>query len=335
MKEYLNTLFSGKSLNRISAENAMDIIIENQASTEQISAFLGAVSAKGFNVDEIVGFVKSIRKHSIKIEVTNEYMIDVCGTGGDNKDTFNISTAVAFVVAGAGIPVAKHGNGAVSSKSGSIDVLRKLGVNVDLSAQEIINSIEKNNLAFIFAPLFNPAMKNVAGIRKSIGVKTVFNILGPLCNPANVKKQIVGVYDYNLTEVIAEAMLELDFKEAMVVSSLDGMDEISLSAKTRISHLKNNKVYDYYVTPEDFGLEYSDIDQLKGGDSTENSQIVENILKGEKSIKRNAVLINAATALQLTGLINDFKTGIKIAEESIDSGKAYQKLQALKEYSLV
>jgi anthranilate phosphoribosyltransferase len=334
MKEYLDIVFSGKILNKNDSEKVMDIIINNQASNEQISAFLGAISSRGFNVDEIVGFVKSIRKHSIKIDIDNPYLIDVCGTGGDNKDTFNISTAVAFVVSGAGIPVAKHGNGAVSSKSGSIDVLKKLGINVELNSTQIIDSIHRNELAFIFAPLFNPAMKNVGGIRKSIGVKTIFNILGPLCNPANVKKQIIGVYDHKLVNIIAEAMLQLDYKEAMIISSLDGMDEISLSDKTHVCHLKNNKLNDFYLTPEDFGLKTQSIENFNGGDSKKNAEIIESILKGEKSPNRDIVLANSALALQLTGL-NDLQTSIKVAENSIDSGKAYKKLQDLKEFCYV
>lgn len=330
MKEYLNKVFSGEKLNKLESENVMDIIINNQANNEQVSAFLGAISSRGVSSKEIVGFVKSIRKHSIKINLDNPYLIDVCGTGGDNKDTFNISTAVAFVVAGAGIPVIKHGNSAVSSKSGSIDVLRRLGVNVELKESEIIDSIDKNNLSFIFAPLFNPAMKNVASIRKSIGVKTVFNILGPLCNPANVKKQIIGVYDHKLINVIAEAMLELDYTEAFIISSIDGMDEFSLSDKTKVCHLKNNKINEYYLSPEDLGFNTQSIDNFNGGDSQKNSEIIESILKGEKSSYRDIVIANSAIALQLTGL-NDLETAVKIAENSIDSGKAFSKLESLRE----
>lgn len=333
MKEYLNTVFSGKSLNKLEAREAMDTIIRGNVSSEQISAFLGAIRARGESVNEIVGFVHSIMNSAIKIE-TNQpnHIIDVCGTGGDNNNTFNVSTAVAFVVAGAGIPVAKHGNISVSSKCGSADVLKELGIKIDFSPEKTTEIINATDIAFLFAQLFHPALKAVAPIRKAIGIKTVFNMLGPLCNPAGVKKQIIGVYDTKILDVVAEALLELNCQEAIVVASEDGMDEVSLSAKTQIAHLKKGKVYKYSISPEDFGMNYSSIDQLKGGDSKENAMIIESILNNQSGPKKDIVVVNAAMALQLSGLIDDLKVCVKIAEESISSGKALNKLNLLRSY---
>ncbi len=332
MKEYLNILFSGKSLNRTEAEQAMNSIIEGNALPEQVSAFLGALRVKGETVEEIVGFAKSIRANAVNIQTKHRYLTDVCGTGGDGTNTFNISTAAAFVIAGTGIPVGKHGNIAVSSKCGSADVLKALGVKIDFTPEKITGIINEIGIGFLFAPLFHPAMKNVAPIRKAIGLRTVFNMLGPLCNPAGVKRQIIGVYDKNLIGLIAAALIELECEEAMVLSSDDGMDEISLSAKTEIAHVKDGKVLRFTVSPEDFGCSPSSIENLKGGDAVENAVTIENILKGEKGPKRDIVLMNAAAAIKVSGIINDLKTGVQVAEEAINSGKAFNKLEQLRYY---
>ncbi|MEK7434989.1 MAG: anthranilate phosphoribosyltransferase [Cyanobacteriota bacterium] len=332
MKEYLNILFNGNSLNSEQAEIVMNYIIEGKYSNEQISAFLGALRARGEKVEEIVGFVRAMRKKAVKIDIDNKHLIDVCGTGGDGKNTFNISTASAFVIAASGIPVAKHGNRAISSKCGSTDVLSALGIKTDFSAEKIPSIINEIGIAFLAAPIFHPAMKSVAPIRQSLGVKTVFNLLGPLCNPTGLKRQVIGVYDQKLTSILANALKELGSEEVIIVSSDDGMDEVSLSAKTEISHLKENKVYSYSISPEDFGFNFSD-DNLEGGTPEENAEIIYNILKGEKSAKRDIVIMNASTALVVSGLVKNLKLGVKIASEAIDSGKALNKLEQLRKIS--
>lgn len=333
MKEHLNTLFSGKSLNRFQAEDAMNKIIEGMVSPEQVSAFLGALRVKKETVDEIVGFAKSMRKHAVNIKTRhNGNLIDVCGTGGDGTDTFNISTVSSFVIAGAGLAVAKHGNRSVSSKCGSADVLKELGVKIDFNPEKVNKIVNEIEIGFLFAPLFHPAMKNVAPIRQAIGLRTVFNMLGPLCNPAGVRKQVIGVYSKEIIDIIANALIELGSEEAMVVSSDDGMDEFSLSAKTHVAHLKDGKVYKYKLSPKEFGFSHSPMEKLKGGNSKENAEILESILKGEKGPRRDVVIMNSAAAIITSGLSKEIKTAVKIAEESIDSGKAYNKLEQLRSY---
>lgn len=333
MKDFLNTIFSGNSLNRDQAEQAMDKMIDGKTSSEQIAAFLAALKLKKETVEEIVGFVKSMRKNALKIDITHSHLIDVCGTGGDGYNTFNISTACAFVIAGAGIPVAKHGNKAVSSKSGSADVLTELGVRVDFSPQEVEKIINEIGIGFLYAPVFHPAMKNVAPIRQALGVRTVFNILGPLCNPTGLKRQLIGVYDASLVNILAEALLELGSEEVIILSSEDGMDEVSLGSNTFLAHLKKGKIYNYKVSPDDFGISYAKSEELKGGTSKENAEIIEAIFRGKGTeAQENVVLINSATALLVSGLVPDLKTGFSIAKDSIRTGKALKKLEELRQY---
>lgn len=332
MKEYLNILFSGNSLNAGQAEEIMDLIIEGNVSNEQIAAMLGALRVKKETVEEITGFVRSIRKNALNFETKHRYILDVCGTGGDGSNTFNISTASAFVISGAGIPVAKHGNKAISSKCGSSDVLKELGIKIELTPERAKEIIDESALGFLFAPNFHPALKKVAPVRQALGLRTVFNLLGPLSNPAGVKRQIVGVYDISLIETIAGVLLELGTEEAIVLSSEDGMDEVSVSARTKISHLKDGRIFTSFISPEDFGLPFSKMEELKGGTPQENAVIIENILKGEKGAKRNSVLINSAVALYISGQSVALNTCFEIAKESIDSGKAYAKLEQMRKY---
>lgn len=329
MKEYLNILFNGESLNSEQAELVMLNIIEGKYSNEQIAAFLGALRARGEKVEEIVGFVKAMRKKALKVELEAPNLIDICGTGGDGRNTFNISTASAFVLSAAGAKVAKHGNRAISSKCGSTDVLTALGVKTDFSPEKIKDIINETGLAFLAAPLFHPAMKTVAPIRQALGVKTVFNLLGPLCNPTGLKRQIIGVYDQKLLYILAKALKELGSEEVIVLCSDDGLDEVSLAEKTSIEHLKEGKIYSYTISPQDFGFNFSN-ENLEGGTPQENAEIIESILKGEKSAKADVVIINSALALVVSGVAKNLKTASKKVKEVIESGKAYKKLEQLR-----
>lgn len=330
MKDYLQQLFKGQSLSRQQAEEAMELLMQGSVHHAQVGAFLGALRVKGETIDEITGFVTTMRKHAVKVPIQSQDLIDTCGTGGDGAETFNISTAVAFVLAGAGANVAKHGNRSVSSKCGSADVLEVLGIKTDVSHETVSKSVDELGLGFFFAPAFHPAMKHVAPVRRALGVRTVFNILGPLCNPAAVDYQVLGVYDVKLLNTMASVLGELGSKEVMVIASDDGLDELSLSAPTSIAHLKAGKVTQYKISPEEVGLNRVPASAIKGGDSNENAQILLNILKGEHGAPRDIVLFNAAAGLIVTGKVSNWTEGIALAAETIDSGQAMAKLEQVR-----
>ena len=334
MKEILAKLVAGNDLSVEEAKKAQEIILTGQATDAQIAAFLTALRMKGETIDEITGLASVLRDKANTIAPKVDKHVDLVGTGGDCTYSFNISTTSAFVVAAAGLPVAKHGNRSISSKSGAGDVLEALGVNISADPNVVSRCVETVGIGFMFAPHFNPAMKYVGKVRKELGFRTVFNTLGPLSNPSRAKAMVVGVYDKNLTETIANAMMNMGVERALVVSGNDNMDEITLTGTTTISEIKDNTVNTYTVTPEQFGFETVELKELQGGDGKVNAQITKDILSGkEKGAKRNIVLLNAGATLYAGGMCSSIEEGIKLAEKTIDSGKAASIIDALVEAS--
>jgi anthranilate phosphoribosyltransferase len=284
---------------------------------------------KGETANEVAGLATSMREHSLKVSVSEKIILDTCGTGGDNSNTFNISTASGLILAGCGLKIAKHGNRAMSGNSGSADVLERLGVKINLSPKGVSKCIQETNFGFMFAQIYHPSMKFAAGPRKELGIKTVFNILGPLTNPANANHQIIGVYSPSVGNLMAEVLKILGSSRAMVVHSADGIDEISLWDKTNIWELKNNEISNYEVTHENFGLNQIDIDELKVNSPEESVKIIQNILSGKKSAARDVVLANAAAGLLIAGKVDNLIKGVEIAQKSIDSGNASKQLNKL------
>jgi anthranilate phosphoribosyltransferase len=308
--------------------------MRGDATPSQISAFITALRMKGETVEEISGLAEKMREHAVNIYPHAKNLVDTCGTGGDVSGSFNISTVSALVAAGAGVAVAKHGNRSVSSRCGSADVLEALGVKIDIDPKRVEECINQVGIGFIFAPNFHKAMRFAMPTRKEIGIRTVFNILGPLTNPAHASAQILGVFREDLTGLMAEVLKNLGVKHAMVVHGMDGLDEISISGKTRVSHLKDNKIETYFIKPEDFGIRPGKRDEILGGSVAENAEIAIEILKNEeKEAKRNVVLLNAAAAIFVGGRAKDLKEGIKLAAESIDSGMANRKLEELIQFT--
>lgn len=334
MKEILAKLVAGNDLSVEEAKKAQEIILTGQATDAQIAAFLTALRMKGETIDEITGLASVLRDKANTIAPKVDKHVDLVGTGGDCTYSFNISTTSAFVVAAAGLPVAKHGNRSISSKSGAGDVLEALGVNISADPDVVSKCVETIGIGFMFAPHFNPAMKYVGKVRKELGFRTVFNTLGPLSNPSRAKAMVVGVYDKNLTETIANAMMNMGVERALVVSGNDNMDEITLTGATTISEIKDNTVNTYTVTPEQFGFETVELKELQGGDGKVNAQITKDILSGkEKGAKRNIVLLNAGATLYAGGMCSSIEEGIKLAQKTIDSGKAALIIDALVEAS--
>lgn len=334
MKEILAKLVAGNDLSVEEAKKAQEIILTGQATDAQIAAFLTALRMKGETIDEITGLASVLRDKANTIAPKVDKHVDLVGTGGDCTYSFNISTTSAFVVAAAGLPVAKHGNRSISSKSGAGDVLEALGVNISADPDVVSRCVETVGIGFMFAPHFNPAMKYVGKVRKELGFRTVFNTLGPLSNPSRAKAMVVGVYDKNLTETIANAMMNMGVERALVVSGNDNMDEITLTGATTISEIKDNTVNTYTVTPEQFGFETVELKELQGGDGKVNAQITKDILSGkEKGAKRNIVLLNAGATLYAGGMCSSIEEGIKLAQKTINSGKAASIIDALVEAS--
>lgn len=334
MKEILAKLVAGNDLSVEEAKKAQEIILTGQATDAQIAAFLTALRMKGETIDEITGLASVLRDKANTIAPKVDKHVDLVGTGGDCTYSFNISTTSAFVVAAAGLPVAKHGNRSISSKSGAGDVLEALGVNISADPDVVSRCVETVGIGFMFAHHFNPAMKYVGKVRKELGFRTVFNTLGPLSNPSRAKAMVVGVYDKNLTETIANAMMNMGVERALVVSGNDNMDEITLTGATTISEIKDNTVNTYTVTPEQFGFETVELKELQGGDGKVNAKITKDILSGkEKGAKRNIVLLNAGATLYAGGMCSSIEEGIKLAEKTIDSGKAASIIDALVEAS--
>jgi len=308
----------------------MNQIMSGEALPSQLAAFLTALRMKGESVSEIVGSAKVMREKAVSIKTNSENVVDTCGTGGDGADTFNISTASAFVAAGAGAIVAKHGNRAVSSRSGSADVLKCLGVEISAPSEIVEKALSEAGIAFLFAPLMHGAMKHAAPVRKELGIRTVFNILGPLTNPAGAKAQVIGIYDKTKLRPMALALAGLGSQRAFVVHGEDGLDEITLTGKTHVCELKDGAVEDYDLDPKEFGFEYCSAGELKGGSPEENAQMIKELLSGKRTGPcRDIVVLNSGAALLAAGKAGDWSEAIELAKRSIDSGSAADKLSEL------
>lgn len=332
IKEAIHALIQGKHLSENEMIEAMRDIMQGQATDAQIASFLTALRIKGETVEEITGAAKVMREKVTKIKAP-DLTVDTCGTGGDMSLTFNISTVTALVVAACGVPVAKHGNRSVSSSCGSADVLEALGVKIDLEPHKVEKCLESTGFGFMFAPLFHPAMKYAIGPRKEMGIRTVFNILGPLTNPADAKRQVLGVFNDQLTEPLAKVLGNLGVKHAFIVHGEDGLDEITNTDKTKVSELKDGKINTHFLSPESLGLKKASRGDLAGGNSDDNAKIALEILKGQKGPKRDIVLMNAAAALLVGEKAGKFEEGVEKSSRVIDSGRALKKLEEIKEVS--
>ena len=334
MKQIIQKLVNKEDLTADEATDAMQTIMSGNATDAQIAGFLVAMRMKGETPGEIASLALIMRKFAGNIHPNVEgTSVDTCGTGGDKLDTFNISTTTMFVVAGAGIPIAKHGNRSVSSQCGSADVLEAMGVKIDFEPKKVEECIEKIGVGFMFAPLFHKSMKYVMPARTQMGIRTVFNILGPLSNPANAQGQVIGVFDRGLTEKMAEVLKIIGLEKAMVVHGMAGIDEISTLGETKISELKDGEINNYIITPEEFGLKRANADDLAGGDAKVNAEILIKILKGEEQgAKRDIVLLNAAAGIVVGGMAESISEGLELAKEAIDSGRAYEKLEEMIDY---
>lgn len=326
-------LVDRQDLTEEEARLAMETIMDGEATPAQIAAFMVALKMKGETVDEIAGCAKAMRARASSIKIDVPVFVDTCGTGGDGAHTFNISTTAAFVVAGAGVRVAKHGGRGVSSDCGSADLLEALGVKIDLEPDRVKACINEVGIGFMFAPVFHKAMKHAAGPRREVGQRTIFNLLGPLTNPANAPYQVIGVYTAPLTGLMAEVLKKLGLRRGFVVHGMDGLDEITNTGQTLISEVCDGRVSSYSISPEDLGIETAHVNDLSGGTGQENAEITLCVLKGEKGPRADVVLINAAAALVAAGAAASFKDGVTLARESVRSGSAMRKLQALKDFS--
>jgi anthranilate phosphoribosyltransferase len=336
----LRALEAGRDLSRAEAETLMEELLSGRMAQPEIVRFLLAMCAKGETVEELVGFARVMRRHATPAPIPADgatlsewALVDTCGTGGDSGGTFNVSTAAALVVAGTGVRVAKHGNRSISSRSGSADVLEALGVKLDMPAERVGQAIAQIGIGFLFAPAFHTAMKHAMPARREVGGRTVFNLLGPLTNPAGASAQVIGVPAAPLVEKLGHALAELGAKRAFVVHGLDGIDEISLSDETEVADVQGSSVKRYRVAPEDFGVARSPREPLAGGDAAANARIIRRILEGEPGPRRDFVRLNASAALVAAGRAADFKEGARLAAQFIDSGAALAKLDALIAFS--
>jgi len=330
IKDAIRAVVEKRNLTEQEAWTAMGQVMDGEATPAQIAALITGLRMKGETVEEIAGFARAMRERAQRITPKEDTLIDIVGTGGDRLNTFNISTTTAFVVAAAGGYVAKHGNRAVSRLSGAADVLEALGVNIQVPPDVVRRSIEDIGIGFMFAPIYHAAMKHAVGPRREIGIRTVFNILGPLTNPANANYLVVGAYDPSLTPVMAEVLGEMGARRAFVVHGLDGIDEVSTVGPTQVSELRNRSVRTYTVSPEDLGLAKSSADAISGGKPEENAAITTAVLRGEKGPRQDIVLANAAAALVAAEIADDWRDGVDLARRAIASGAAYEKLEALR-----
>jgi anthranilate phosphoribosyltransferase len=337
IKESINKLVNGTDLTHEESTTSMKEIMSGKATNAQIGAFLTALRLKGETAEEITAFTSVMKEYCHRIHPNVKgRLVDTCGTGGDKIKTFNISTTAAFVVAGADIAVAKHGNRSVTSKCGSADVLERLGLNLSMTPKDVEKAIEETGVGFMFAPAFHPAMKHAIGPRREVGIRTVFNVLGPLTNPAGANAQLLGVYDHRLTEPLAYSLKSLGCEEAMIVHGIDGLDEISTIGKTRISWLRRDEVTTREMSPKDFGVKQAKTEDIKGTTTDESVEILFKILYdgcGATDPQREIVQVNGAAAIIAAGKAEDFGYGIEVAHESIESGGAYRKLKELIKFS--
>lgn len=330
----LRRVVEGGRLSSDEAYSVMMEIISGESSDVQVAGLLTALRMRGESVEEIVGFAKAMRDKAVRIQVDRQPLVDTCGTGGDGVHTFNISTAAAFVVAGAGVAVAKHGNRSVTSQCGSADVLEELGYNLSTPPDRVKQCIEDIGIGFIFAPAFHPAMKNVAHIRRQLGIRTVFNILGPLTNPANIVGQTMGVFSAHLTGIIANVLCGLGLRRAFVVHSVDGLDEVSPCAPTIVSELSHGSVCTYELSPAQLGFGRGELNELRVSDKKEGAKLLLGVLSGDvQGCPRDAVLLNAALGIMSAGLCEEIREGVELAREALDSGRALSCLRELLQFS--
>lgn len=332
-RENLNKIVWGDNLSETEMAQMISEIFSGTITDSQVGAFMAALATKGETFEELAGAAHAMRKKAVRVQTSASRVIDTCGTGGDGAQTFNISTTTAFVVAGCGLTVAKHGNRSISSQCGSADLLETLGVKLDTAPEVVEEAIQEIGIGFLFAPLYHGAMKYAAKARREVGIRSIFNMLGPLTNPAAANYQLLGVYAPELTEMFANALRMLGVKKAFVVHGHDGLDEISVCAPTRVSALDDGLIRTYEIEPEMYFGKEADPEELIGGNPEENAKITEKILAGEKGPKRNVVVLNSAAALVASETANDLKEGIKLAEASIDSGAAADKLKSLVQYT--
>ena len=335
INDAIGVLVTGGDLSEEEAFQSLTALIEGKATDSQIASFLTALRMKGENEEEITGFARAIRAKAIPVNPKVEGLVDTCGTGGDMTGTFNISTTAAFVVSACGLPVAKHGNRSVSSKSGSADLLESLGIEINLSAQSVEHCIEETGIGFLFAPFFHSAMKHVSRARKEMAIRTVFNILGPLVNPAGAYCQLMGVYDPHLTEMIGAVLLRLGVEKALVVHGAGAMDEISTLGPTRATEVRDGKIKTYNILPQDYDFAPANAADLLGGDPDTNAALTKDILQGTPGPKTDIVILNAAAALYIAGKANDIAAGVTMAQTALDSGQAWEKLEQLRNCSLL
>lgn len=333
IKQAISQLVDGQDLSQAQAEDVMGQIMTGAATPAQIGSFLTALRLKGETIDEIVGCARAMRRAAIQVQPRRTDLIDTCGTGGDGAHTFNISTTAAFVVAGAGLGVAKHGNRSVSSQCGSADVLQALDVNLNLTPAQIAGCIDEVGIGFLFAPALHPAMKHAIGPRREMGIRSIFNILGPLTNPANAPTQVMGVFDGALTEPLANVLRELGGRAAFVVHGADGLDELSTTGLNRVSSFSNGGVESYALDPAALGLPRATLSDLAGGDPDENAVLTRAVLAGERGPQRDVVLLNAAAALVAGGVAGDLQEALDRAGAAIDSGRALARLDDLVRYT--
>ena len=329
IRECIAKLAEGKTITHDEALAAMLEIMNGEATPAQIASYITALRIRGETADVIAGSAQAMRQKFTAVDAPGEIVVDTCGTGGDGSHTFNISTTAAFVAAGAGVVVAKHGNRGVSSKCGSADVLVALGVNIEISPALMSHCLIRFGIAFLFAPLLHPAMKHAIGPRREIGIRTIFNILGPLSNPAGARYGVLGVYHADLVPVLAHAAARLGAKRLFVVHGTDGLDEITTTGPTVVAEVNNGKVTQYEIRPEDFGIKRARLEDLRGGDPEDNAEKIRSILNGAQGPHRDIVLLNAAAAIVAGGLARDMKDGLQRAAHSVDSGAAREKLEKL------
>lgn len=329
IKEAIAKLLERQSLTEAEAEAVMLEIMEARGTPSQIAAYVTALRMKGETVDEITGSARAMRTKAVRIRPADPIVVDTCGTGGDGSGTFNVSTTVALVLAAGGLTVAKHGNRAVSSRCGSADVLENLGVRIDLPPQRVEECLNELGVGFLFAPVFHSAMKHAAATRQEIGVRTIFNLMGPLTNPAGASIQVLGVYDDSLTVTLAKVLMNLGARHCYVVHGMDGLDEITLSTRTRVTEAKGSRITSYFIEPGDFGLERARLKDLSGGNVEENARITRDILEGREGPRQQLVLINAAPAFVAGGKAETLQEGVERARAVIQSGAAMEKLESL------
>lgn len=332
-RTYLTKIINKTNLTQSEMSEMIGIIFSGEVTDSQVGAFMAALATKGETFEELAGAAQAMRRKALRIEAPGQTVVDTCGTGGDGANTFNISTTTAFVVAGSGVTVAKHGNRSVSSQCGSADLLERLGINLNTAPEIVEEAIAEIGIGFLFAPLYHGAMKYAMTARKEVGVRSIFNMLGPLTNPAGANCQLLGVYAPQLTEMFSEALKMLGSRRAFVVHGHDGLDEVSVCAPTRVSELSDDQIRTYDISPEQFFGEAADPQDLLGGKPDQNADITRRILKGERGSRRNVILLNSAMALVAAGKATDIPKGIRLAEETIDSGAAIDKLKALAAYT--